>query len=68
MEDETTSQGRQIVAVAFDPATPKDPALLDIAVRREDGSIETITLLGRAAKRLSHLKVGDYYRDAPNPE
>lgn len=60
----TTSEGRVVHSVDYTPSSLTTPAFLVLTV--EDDSplgVRTVTLQGKAAKKLSNLREGDKYYD-----
>lgn len=51
-------QGQLIVDTCYYPGKPP---LLDLTVETEDGKWEVVTIQGKAARKLSKLRVGDRF-------
>jgi hypothetical protein len=62
--EKTTPEGRLVFAAAYEPAGMSYPAFLTIEVINDDGTHETLTLQGKAAKKFSQIKPGDLYTTA----
>lgn len=51
----------RVVSVKYDAGSLSAPAFLDLEVKDDQGDIEKIMLMGKRAKRMSSVKVGDFY-------